>query len=59
MVQSLTEARVSLSSKASRKPWGCTQLPLQWVLGALSWWVMQPECEADHSPLSTAKVKNE
>jgi hypothetical protein len=37
---------------------GPTQPPVQWVLGALSWGVKQPGHEADHSPLSSAKVKN-
>jgi hypothetical protein len=29
------------------------------IQGALSLWVMQPECEAHHSPQSSAMVKNE
>jgi hypothetical protein len=35
-----------------------TQPPIQRVLGALSLAVKRPGCEADHSPPSTAKVKN-
>jgi hypothetical protein len=38
--------------------WGPTQPPLQWVPGALSLGVKRPECEADHSPPSSAEVKN-
>jgi hypothetical protein len=41
---------------------GTAPSPIQpltkWVLGVLSPWVEQPECEADHSTLSSAKVKN-
>jgi hypothetical protein len=37
---------------------GPTQSPIQWVLGALSLRVRQPGHEADHSPPSSAKVKN-
>jgi hypothetical protein len=37
---------------------GPTQPPIQWVLGALSLGVKQPGSEADHSPPSSAKVKN-
>jgi hypothetical protein len=35
-----------------------TQLPIQWVPRALSLEVKRPGCEADHSPLSSAEVKN-
>jgi len=34
-----------------------TQLPLQWVVGALSLEIKRPECEAGHSPPSSAEVK--
>jgi hypothetical protein len=37
---------------------GPTQSPIQCVPGALSLGVKQPEREADHSPLSSAEVKN-
>jgi hypothetical protein len=44
-----------------RKPFthltGPTQLPIQWVPGALSLGVKRPEREADHSPPSSAEVK--
>jgi hypothetical protein len=33
------------------------QLPIQWVPGALSLGVKRPAREADHSPPSSAKVK--
>jgi hypothetical protein len=43
---------------ASRTDLGPTQLPIQWVPGALSLGVKRPGREADHSPLSSAEVKN-
>jgi hypothetical protein len=36
---------------------GPTQPPVQWVPGALSLGVKRPGCEADHSPPSSAEVK--
>jgi hypothetical protein len=36
---------------------GAHQLPVQWVLEALSLGVKQPDHEADHSPPSSAKVR--
>jgi hypothetical protein len=36
---------------------GYTQLPIQWVPGAFSLRVKHPGHEADHSPLSSAEVK--
>jgi hypothetical protein len=47
-----------LSTKTSRLTLGCTQLPFQWVLEALSQGVKRPGREDDHSPTSSAKVKN-
>jgi hypothetical protein len=35
-----------------------TQHPIQWVPGTLSLWVKRPGREADHSPPSSAEVKN-
>jgi hypothetical protein len=37
---------------------GHTQPPIQWVPGALSMGVKRSEPEADHSPPSSAEVKN-
>jgi hypothetical protein len=37
---------------------GATQHPLQWVQGALSLGIKRPERKADHSPPSSAEVKN-
>jgi hypothetical protein len=42
---------------ASRTALGPTQPPIKWVLGALSLGVKRPGREADHSPPSSAKVK--
>jgi hypothetical protein len=37
---------------------GPTQPPIQWVKGTLSLWIKQPRRQADHSPASSAEVKN-
>jgi hypothetical protein len=37
---------------------GCTQPPIQWVQEALSLGIKGQGCEADHTPPSSAKVKN-
>jgi hypothetical protein len=42
---------------ASRTALGPTQPPIQWVPRALSLGVKRPGREADHSPLSSAEVK--
>jgi len=42
----------------SRLALGPTQPPIQWVPGALSLGVKQLGHEADHSPPSSAEVKN-
>jgi hypothetical protein len=44
---------------ASRTALGPTQLPIQWVPGALSLGVKRPGREADHSPPSSAELKTE
>jgi hypothetical protein len=44
---------------ASRSDLGPTQPPIQWVPGDLSPGVKKPKLEADHSPPSSAKVKND
>jgi hypothetical protein len=49
---------VFLFTTASRMALGPTQPPIQWVPGALSLGVKQLGHEADHSPPSSAKVKN-
>jgi hypothetical protein len=43
---------------ASRTALGPTQTPIQWVPGALSLGVKRPGRKADHSPTSSAEVKN-
>jgi hypothetical protein len=47
--------QISISSIASLKP---TQSPIQWVSGALSPEVKRPGSKSDHSPPSSAEVKN-
>jgi hypothetical protein len=47
-----------LLANISRPVLGLTQPPIQWVLGAVSPGVKQQEREADHSPTSSAEVKN-
>jgi hypothetical protein len=42
----------------SRTAVGPTQLPIQWVPGALSLGVKRPRREADHSLPSSAEVNN-
>jgi hypothetical protein len=44
-------ARVQISA-------GSTQTSIQWLPGAISPRVKRPEHEADHSPPSSAEVKN-
>jgi hypothetical protein len=44
---------IFLFATVSRPALGPIQLPIQWTLG-----VMRPRHEADHSPLSSAAVKN-
>jgi hypothetical protein len=43
---------------ASRQPLGHTQLPMQWGPGSLSFGAKRPGRESDHSPPSSAEVKN-
>ena len=50
---------ISLLSKTFRPDLGTTQRPLHWVLRVLSSGVKPPERAADHSPPSSAEVKNE
>jgi hypothetical protein len=46
-------------STASRLVMGLTQPPIQWVQRALSPVLKRPGHETDHSPPSSAKVKND
>jgi hypothetical protein len=48
---------IFLFTTVSRPVLGLTQPPIQWVPGALSLAVKRPGCEADHSPPSSAEVK--
>jgi hypothetical protein len=49
---------IFLFTTASRPALGPTQPPIQWVSGILSLGVKRPGREADHSPPSSAEVKN-
>jgi hypothetical protein len=51
------ELGIFLFTTASRTTLGPTQPPIQWVPGALSLAVKRPVREADHSPPSSAEVK--
>jgi hypothetical protein len=53
-----TRDKICLLSIAARPALGLTQPPMQWVRGALSPGVKRPGREADHSPPSSAEVKN-
>jgi hypothetical protein len=48
---------IFLVTTASRPALGPTQPPIQLVLGALSLGIKRPDREADHSPPSSAEVK--
>jgi hypothetical protein len=50
--------RIFLYTTASRPVLGPTQPPVQWVTGALSLGIKRQDREADHSPPSSAEVKN-
>jgi hypothetical protein len=49
---------IFLFTTFSRTALGPTQPPIQWVPGTLSLEAKQPGREADHSPPSSAEVKN-
>jgi hypothetical protein len=57
-IQILTEARGFLYSTVSRLALGPAQPPIQWVQRALSLGIQWPGREDDHSPPSSAEVKN-
>jgi hypothetical protein len=48
---------IFLFTTASKTALGPTQPPIQWVPGALSLGVKRPGREADHSPPSSAEIK--
>jgi hypothetical protein len=52
------ELGIFLFTTVSRPALGLTQPPIQWVPGALSLGVKRPGREAEHSPPSSAEVKN-
>jgi hypothetical protein len=49
---------IFLLTTASRPAVGPTQTPIRWVPGELSLGVKRPGREADHSPQSSAEIKN-
>jgi hypothetical protein len=49
---------IFLFTTMSRMAVGPTQPPIQWIPGALSLDVKWPRHDVDHSPPSSAKVKN-
>jgi hypothetical protein len=51
-------SKSSLFSIASRQALGPTQPPIQWLPGPPSPGVKRQRLEADHSPSSSAEVKN-
>jgi len=55
----VVEARIFLSDITSKLALEPTQVPIQWVPGALSLGVKQPGREGDHSPPTNVEVKNE
>jgi hypothetical protein len=54
----ILEIKTFLFSTASRPALGPTQPPIQWVPGVLSPGVKRQGREADHSPQTSAEVKN-
>jgi hypothetical protein len=52
------KGKIFLLSIAATPATGSTQPPIHWVLGALSLGVKKLEHEVDHSPLSSAEIKN-
>jgi hypothetical protein len=56
--ESWYELGIFLLSTASRLALGPTQPPIQWVTWALSLGIKRPGREADHSPPTSAEIKN-
>jgi hypothetical protein len=56
-IDSLRGLGIFLFTTASRTALGPTQPPIQWVPGVLSLGLKRPGREADHSPPSSAEVK--
>jgi hypothetical protein len=52
------QEKIYLLSTSSRLVLGPTQPPIQWIPGALSRVVKRLSGEADHSPPTSAEVKN-
>jgi hypothetical protein len=52
------EINLETTTVMSRTALGPTQPPIQWVTGALSAGLKRPRREADHSPPSSAEVKD-
>jgi hypothetical protein len=50
-------SKVFSSPEGPDRLWGSAQIPNQWVPGAPSSGVKQPERESDHSPPASAEVK--
>jgi hypothetical protein len=50
--------RIFSFTTVSRPALGPTQSPIQWIRGALTLWVKLPGRETNHSPPSSAEVKN-
>jgi hypothetical protein len=52
------DGRDSIPERGKDLSLGPTQPPIQWVPGAVFLGVKRPDREADHSPPSSAEVKN-
>jgi hypothetical protein len=56
---SICVPKMAVASYLGLKNWlGSTHPPMQWVLGAISPGVKRPGREANHSPPTSAEVKN-
>jgi hypothetical protein len=52
------KGKIFLFPTTSRLALGPTQSPIQWVMGTISPGIKRPGHETNHSPPSSAKVKN-